>query len=296
MSAAPLLDLTPAAPPPLAPPRLAQALEQALETEARLLAAALPALGEAAARALGTDGHVAGRRWRPLLTLVSAEACGGTVERALPAAVAVELTHTASLLLDDLPCMDDAATRRGELVAHRRLGSAGAILLAVGLLGRAAERLGEVTTGGGTLAASWGETIGLAGMSGGQAVDLAWTGRGTPRGGARRLMRRKTTALSALACEGGARAAAAPERTVAGLARFGRDVGWAYQLADDACDAAEDAAAGRAAAGAAPRRQAAYLLTRAGRHLEAAALPPLGAERLRDCASRVVGSMLTTAR
>jgi geranylgeranyl pyrophosphate synthase len=295
MSAAPLLE-TAGPPPEIAPPALRRLFEAALAREAVAVAAPLPFLAEAAAQTLGTAGHSAGRRWRPMLALVTAEACGGEATDALSVALAVELTHTASLLLDDLPCMDDAATRRGELVAHRRLGNAGAILLAVGLLGRASERLGEVRHAGGTLAASWGRTIGLAGMAGGQAIDLAATGRTAPRGAARRLMRRKTTALAALACEGGARAVRAAAPTVDAVTRFGRDLGWAYQLADDACDAAEDAAAGRCVAGRAPARQAAYLLARAGRRLTGAPLPRDGAQRLRHLADRVVGSMLDAAR
>lgn len=292
MSAAPLLVTPPPARAELAPPRQRRLVADALAGEVEAIGRALPPLHDAAARALGTHGHAAGRRWRPYLALESAEACGGSAAAALPIAVAVELTHAASLLLDDLPCMDDAATRRGELVAHRRLGSAGAILLAVGLLGRAAEQAGDAAHGGGEVAAAWGRTIGLAGMAGGQAVDLAATGRAAPRGAARRLMRCKTTSLAALACEGGARAAGAPPALARAMARFGRDVGWAYQLADDACDAAEDSAAGRAACGRAPARQAARLLARAVRRLDGAGLPDRGADRLRLAADRIVGSML----
>jgi geranylgeranyl pyrophosphate synthase len=275
-----------------APESIRRGFECALEKETAGLASTLPWVRDALARSLGTQGHVAGRRWRPMLTLVAAEACGGHHTDALPAAIAVELTHTASLLLDDLPCMDDAEVRRGEVAAHRRLGSAGAILLAVGLLGRAAECAGSLGTNGDAVAASWGRTIGLAGMAGGQAVDLAHTGNGAARAAARRLLRRKTTALAAFAAESGALAVGAPRHQVAALARFGRDLGWAYQLADDACDAAEDAAAGRAASGCAPARQARFLLGRASRMLDQAGLPGHGAAALLDCGHAVVGSML----
>ena len=175
------------------------------------------------------------------------------------------------------------------------MGRAGAILLAVGLLGRAAECAGSLETNGDVVAASWGRTIGLAGMAGGQAVDLAHTRNGAARAAARRLLRHKTTALSAFAAESGALAVGAAADQVTALARFGRDLGWAYQLADDACDAAEDAAAGRAASGCRPARQARFLLARASRVLDQAGLPDHGAATLLDCGHAVIGSMLADA-
>lgn len=232
---------------------------------AHLRTAVLDGLGgmgpidEALRLAVGLHGR-RGRRWRPVLTLAAAEAVGGRVEDALDAAVAVELTHTASLVLDDLPCMDDSPERRGEPATHRLVGSAGAILVAVGLLARAAEYLGR-SPAGAELAGEWGEMFGFMGMAGGQAVDVA-TG-GHCRGGARRLYRRKTTALAAFALTAGGRAAGAAPHTLSTLHRFGRDVGWAYQLVDDAEDRAEDRAAGRCPGGRHPLRQGARLLARA---------------------------------
>lgn len=290
MSAAPLL--VPQAQPDVAPPAMRRAFEVAIEREAAELARALPLLGDAPARALGTGGHAAGRRWRPLLSMVTAEACGGDPHRAIPVALAVELTHTASLLLDDLPCMDDADARRGEAPLHRRLGNAGTILLAVGLLGRAAEHAGGVRPSGDRLAEAWGRTIGFRGMSGGQAMDLAHAGRAPARGPARRLLREKTTALAAFATEGGARAVGASDRLAEAARRFGRDIGWAYQLADDASDHAEDLSAGREGCGCRPARQAEAILRRAGRRLSLAGFPGNGADRLITCADRAVGTML----
>jgi geranylgeranyl pyrophosphate synthase len=197
----------------------------------------------------------------------------------MDAAVAIELTHTASLVLDDLPCMDDTALRRGQMATHRVVGSAGAILVAVGLLGRAAELLGT-SRAGGILAAEWGLTIGLEGMSGGQAVDVAHAGSGAARAAARRLHRRKTTALSAFALLAGAQSVGARPAVAGALARFGRDLGWAYQLADDAEDLSEDHSAGRAPGGRSPRRQSDFILARAQRQLTRAAVVPPGGTRL----------------
>src|SRR5688572_12275988 len=70
------------------------------------------------------------KRVRPVLTLLCAELCGGTAPAALPAAAAVELVHAASLILDDLPSMDDAPMRRGRATNHKVFGEAIAILAA----------------------------------------------------------------------------------------------------------------------------------------------------------------------
>jgi geranylgeranyl diphosphate synthase, type II len=247
-----------------APEALAPFVRRHLPGVEAALAAALPCpaglppiLDAATREALGVEGHP-GSRWRPLLTLAAAEATGGDPVAVLPVAVAVELTHTASLVLDDLPSMDDADQRRGRSSTHRQVGSGGAILLAVSLLARSAELLGALPSRGGRLSAEWGEAFGLSGMAGGQAVDL--TGAFSGGGAARRLHRRKTTALSAFAVRAGAVAAGAPEPVVLGLSRFGRDLGWAYQLADDAEDWKEDARLGRGPGGRSPRRQSLRLL------------------------------------
>lgn len=247
--------------------------EARLAEVTRGLAPELVWLEAETARAVGLRGHP-GRRWRPLLALAAAEAAAGDAARALDVACAVELTHTASLVLDDLPCMDDAATRRGQDATHRMVGTAGAILVAVGMLGRAVELLGRDAAGA-RLAHAWGEAVGFEGMVGGQVVDVAL--RGAARGRARRLHRQKTTALAELAAWGGAVAAGAEPRVEMALRRFGRDLGWAYQLADDADDLAEDGAMGQAASGLRPRRQSRWIRARAERHLrERAGLAPRG--------------------
>lgn len=213
-------------------------LEDRLASECEALVRPLGALTGVLAEAVGTEGR-GGARWRPLFTLAVADANAG----ALDVAVAVELTHTASLVLDDLPCMDDAELRRGRPATHRLVGSAGAILLSVGLLARAAELLGRQPGCGGSLAAEWGDAIGFAGMAGGQAMDIA--GGRRIRGAKRRLHRAKSAALPAFALSAGARLCGASEATRMALAAFGRGVGWAYQLLDDVADQAEDEKHGR---------------------------------------------------
>ncbi len=261
-------------------------LEVALRDAARIPDGLSPVVGYALEGALGVGGRgTPGSRWRPLLTLATARAAGADPSAAMPAAVAVELTHTASLVLDDLPCMDDADERRGQCPTHQSVGTGGAILVAMALLARAAECLGMTPAEGGALAASWGRAFGLAGMAGGQAVDLA--GGFRSGGPARRLHRQKTTALSAFATEAGARAARCPEPCVEGLARFGRDLGWAYQLADDAADFMEDRRLGKTAGGRSPSDQSRRVLRQALRHLNSVeGLDPEGRALLEALACR----------
>lgn len=266
--------------------RVLPLLESALDQTRATIPAGLGPVPEAVARAVGLNGR-AGRRWRPLLALAVAEAMGGRAEDAVDAAIAVELTHTASLVLDDLPCMDDSPRRRGEPATHALLGQAGAILVAVGLLARAGELLGRSGPQGGELARRWGETFGFVGMSGGQAVDLMLGGACT--GDLRRLYRRKTTELVALAVDAGALIAHAAPHDRAELCGFGRDVGWAYQLVDDAMDRNEDEALGRAPGGRNPLRQARRLLDRSLLRLDGlSTLAPGGAALLRGMAQDIV--------
>src|SRR6187401_2329591 len=75
-----------------------------------------------------------GKRMRPVLTLAAADACGGSVESALPAACAVECIHTYSLIHDDLPCMDDDDLRRGRPTNHKVFGEGIAVLAGDALL------------------------------------------------------------------------------------------------------------------------------------------------------------------
>lgn len=263
-------------------------LETRLAEECRVLGSGLERLGiqEVIEQTVGTRGR-GGGRWRPLLALASARACGGEDRGALDAAVAVELTHTASLVLDDLPCMDDAPLRRGQPATHRRVGSAGAILLSVGLLARAVELLGRQPGCGDALSEQWGRTVGLAGMAGGQAMDVAVSE--TMRGSERRLHRAKSAALPAFALSAGARTAGAGAATRNGLEAFGRGLGWAYQLCDDDEDRDEDARIGRARGAERPLPHSVRIMRLAFRRL--ARIPGLRADGvgiLMDLADRVV--------
>lgn len=267
-------------------------LEDRLVESCTGLGASLGSLPRVIANAVGFDGARASR-WRPLLALTAAELFGASDadsrDAALDVAAAVELTHTASLVLDDLPCMDDSMTRRGLPATHRHVGSAGAILVAVGLLGRSAELLGRhATTRAGRIAADWGRMIGLAGMSGGQAIDVAAVGRKL-FGAERRLHRAKSTALPAFALASGARAAGASDAACEALASFGRSLGWAHQLRDDAMDRAEDEQLGKHFVSARPMAHSHRIMRLACHRLRSgSALPTAEADLLIVAAERLV--------
>ena len=261
-------------------------IESRLAEECSELGTGLGTLSEVLARAVGTEGR-GGGRWRPLLVLAAAASCDGRRDEALDAAVAVELTHTASLVLDDLPCMDDSALRRGQPATHKLVGSAGAILLSVALLARAVELLGRHPRAGGILCEEWGRIVGLQGMAGGQAMDVS--ARGPMRGAQRRLHREKSTALPAFALSAGARVVGVRAAVRGELVAFGRSLGWAYQLLDDAADVEQDASQGRAPGDREPLSLSQRIMRRAYRRLRNVPLPGrAGADVLVGLAGRVV--------
>jgi len=169
-----------------------------------------------------------GKRMRPVMVLLSAELCGGTPELAIPAACAVEFLHTSSLVLDDLPGMDDGTVRRGFATVHRMFGEDMALLAALALLNQAYAIFAEYPA---LLAAVFRE-VGVQGMIGGQAADI----RGIH--GASRL--EKTTALTRLTMLAGAAAAGGGREQCAVLTAFGAALGEAYQICDDIVDALGD--------------------------------------------------------
>lgn len=156
-----------------------QAIEAALaEQLARTTHAAPPLLAEAMAYSLLAPG----KRLRPLLTVLACEAAGGCREVALPAACAVEMIHTYSLIHDDLPAMDDDDLRRGLPTCHKKYGEALAILAGDALLTAAFELL-TASYPPRTAAVSCLELAigaGATGMVGGQTIDLQAEGKIRP--------------------------------------------------------------------------------------------------------------------
>lgn len=187
-----------------------------------------------------------GKRLRPLLTLWAADACGAADGVAMPAAVALEMIHTYSLIHDDLPAMDDDDLRRGRPTCHKAFDEATAILAGDGLLTLAFEvvaRHQRPRECAGDCIAILAEAAGPKGMVGGQMADLAAETRDDATlDELEAIHRRKTGALLSAALRMGATVAGAGDREKAALADYGRNVGLAFQVVDDLLDATGDEA------------------------------------------------------
>ena len=189
-----------------------------------------------------------GKRLRPILVLLAAEACGADPRDAMPAACAVEMVHTYSLIHDDLPAMDDDDLRRGQPTSHVAFGEAMAILAGDALLTRAFEVLAAdlpdpvVAAECCRVLASAG---GSDGMVGGQVADLAATDTSPesvddPLQILGAIHRRKTGRLLAASLELGAVVAGAEKQVRESLLDYGQQVGLAFQVADDLLDVEGD--------------------------------------------------------
>jgi geranylgeranyl diphosphate synthase type II len=194
-----------------------------------------------------------GKRLRPILTLATAGMFGSDDDAVLDVACAVELVHACSLVLDDLPSMDDAKLRRGRRTTHLEFGEDTAILAAFALLNRgyslvaeAALRLAPSRYSTSDLLHHLTAAVGTAGLVGGQALDLA-TGRGASGRGAdprsaslsdlESIHSRKTGSLFVAAAELGAMSADARRKDLEAIASFAKNLGLAFQIEDDLVDA-----------------------------------------------------------
>ena len=182
-----------------------------------------------------------GKRVRSILCLLVNEAAGGTGRAfALDAGCAIEMVHAASLILDDLPCMDDATTRRGLPATYKKFGTASAILASIGLLNRAYEVLAEhSSTSGATRTAAirvLTMAVGTDGLVGGQEIDLNGRSKYTNARCVERLNWLKTGVLFSAAAEIGAIAAELEPDAIRAVKRFSKHVGVAFQTADDLID------------------------------------------------------------
>jgi geranylgeranyl diphosphate synthase type II len=183
-----------------------------------------------------------GKRLRPLLVLLACEAVGGNPGDALPAAAALEMIHTYSLIHDDLPAMDDDDYRRGRPTCHKVYGEAIAILAGDGLLTQAfrvladpdstrvpAERRLQIIT-------EIADAAGSCGMVGGQAMDILAEGREIDQPTLLYLHTHKTGALILASIRVGGLAGGADGGSLRSLTRYGERVGLAFQIVDDILD------------------------------------------------------------
>jgi geranylgeranyl diphosphate synthase type II len=187
-----------------------------------------------------------GKRLRPLLVVLACEACGGDPARALPAACALEMVHTYSLIHDDLPAMDNDDYRRGRLSNHKVYGDALAILAGDALLTLAFEVVARDITPPAVAAACCADlaaAAGHCGMVGGQVADLESEKRGVSRvEDLEAIHRRKTGRLLTCALTIGARIGGASAEQLSSLQEYGQRVGLAFQITDDLLDVAGDPA------------------------------------------------------
>lgn len=221
-------------------------IEAALEWHTRRVDGAPPALVDAMRYSLMAPA----KRLRPLLVLMAAEACGGTIERAMPAACAVEMVHTYSLIHDDLPAMDDDDLRRGRPTNHRVFGEGMAILAGDALLAQAFEVLAndvrppQVAV---ECCRVLAQAAGRSALVGGQVDDLAGTatrcsttqdasGIDPQLAALESIHRRKTGAMFLASLRLGGLTAGADTVQLAALERYGENLGLAFQITDDLLD------------------------------------------------------------
>lgn len=180
-----------------------------------------------------------GKRLRPALVLWSCEACGGSTDAAMPGALAVEFVHTFSLIHDDLPALDNDDLRRGRPSSHKAFGEAAAILAGDALLALAFEILATRPADPATVVAQICElasATGWRGMIGGEAADLEGEKKAPSADLVERIHGDKTARLIEASCRIGAMAARADSRPKEALVRYGRNLGLAFQAADDLLD------------------------------------------------------------
>ncbi|HVP80760.1 MAG TPA: farnesyl diphosphate synthase [Thermodesulfobacteriota bacterium] len=183
-----------------------------------------------------------GKRIRPILSIASFEAMGGTGDRILPFACALEMIHTYSLIHDDLPALDNDDYRRGKPTCHKVFGEAIALLAGDGLLTEAfrlmtvrPEKTGSLTDDALVLDLinEVGVAAGVLGMVGGQVVDIESEGKAADLPTVQYIHTHKTGAMILASVRVGARLGGAKEPLLKALTRYGESLGLSFQIADD---------------------------------------------------------------
>jgi geranylgeranyl diphosphate synthase type II len=180
-----------------------------------------------------------GKRIRPILCLAAVEAAGGDLAPAMPVACALELIHTYSLIHDDLPAMDNDDFRRGKPTSHKVFGENIAILAGDALLTEAfallsrAEKVRLPAERRLAVIQEIAQAAGIAGMVGGQTMDLLSEKSAPDEAVLYEIHRRKTGMLITAAVKSGAIISSAREDKIQALADYGMNIGLAFQIADD---------------------------------------------------------------
>lgn len=181
-----------------------------------------------------------GKRLRPILCMAAAEAVGGKAEAVMPVACALELIHTYSLIHDDLPAMDNDDYRRGKLTSHKVFGEDIAILAGDALLTEAFNLLARRDLMPGVppeclldITREVSEAAGWFGMVAGQVLDVRSEGKTVDLKTLQQIHRLKTGAMIRVSLRAGAILSGAPAAALASLSDYGRQIGLAFQIADD---------------------------------------------------------------
>ena len=196
-------------------------------------------------------GLGAGKRLRPLLTVATSRLFGLSEDRAVRVGSAIEAIHVYSLIHDDLPCMDDDDLRRGKPTVHKAFDEATAVLAGDCFHDLAFEILADPATHEdpfvrADLVLELARASGPNGMAGGQMLDLAAQGSAVDISAITRLQQLKTGALIEFAVEAGCIMGRLPLEGRTPYRGYARDIGLAFQIADDLLDhAGDEAAAGK---------------------------------------------------
>ena len=182
-----------------------------------------------------------GKRIRPILVMEFCRVCGGKWEDALPAAAAIEMIHTYSLIHDDLPCMDNDDYRRGRLTNHKVYGEATAVLAGDSLLTAAFDFAADCPNAARAVK-TLSRCAGVYGMAGGQQLDLEGEHKVCSAEEILEIHRLKTGALICGACQLGVLCASGSEAQLRAAEEYASGIGLAFQLRDDILDVTGDSA------------------------------------------------------
>jgi len=225
----------------IAVPAFVADYQVSIDAELRRL---VPDSGATVQRAMAYTLLAPSKRVRPVLTLLSAEICGGRRAPALAASAAIELVHAASLILDDLPSMDDAPLRRGRPANHKEFGEAVAILAAFALLNLAFGTVAKAydPAVASKMSAVLSDAVGTEGLVGGQAGDLLAAGQPIEFEMLERIHRGKTGSLFVAAAVAGGLVGGGHADAIASLSAYAKNLGLAFQIIDDLLDVEGDPA------------------------------------------------------
>ena len=203
-----------------------------------------------------------GKRLRPILCLAAAQAVGGDTSSAIDAACAIEMVHCFSLIHDDLPAIDNDDLRRGMPTLHVHAGEAIAILAGDALFALAFQSIAKSSSPPDKVLASvrrLTEASGSAGLVGGEVADVVSEGKVVEPKMLDFIHQRKTGALIAASCEIGGILGGGDDRQIAALLEYGRNIGLAFQIADDVLNETSTSdQLGKAAGSDRERRKATY--------------------------------------